>query len=167
MHAQDQVLTVAAAMFDPPLEDWPDAGVYQLWIRVRRDISLTVGRLGHFVFPTGVHVYTGRASRGLIARVTRHTGRTERKHWHIDYLLAHPQANLERVTLSSSDPGAECVVNKAGGAVGTCVARGFGASDCRERCQAHLWLVDGNAASSRIELSLRRGRNRGQKKRPR
>jgi len=105
-------------MFDPPLEDWPDAGVYQLWIRVRRDISLTVGRLGRFVFPTGVHVYTGGASRGLIARVTRHTSGTKRRHWHIDYLLANPHAHLENVTLASPNRGAECAVNQAVGSAG-------------------------------------------------
>ncbi len=167
MLAQDRVLTVATDMFDPPLEDWPDAGVYQLWIRVRCDISLTVGRLGRFVFPTGVHVYTGRASRRLIARVTRHASGTEHRYWHIDYLLASPQAHLECVTLASSDPEAECTVNQATGTTATCVSTGFGASDCREGCPAHLWLVVGSAGSSRIELSLRRGRNRGQKKRPR
>jgi hypothetical protein len=51
------------APYNPPLDEWPDVGVYQLWIRLNRNARITVGRLGRFVFPAGMYVYTGRASR--------------------------------------------------------------------------------------------------------
>jgi Uri superfamily endonuclease len=62
-------------------------------------------------------------------------------HWHIDYLLAERKVKLERVILASTDPGKECAVNRAAGQAGIVVAPGFGASDCRAGCPAHLWLV--------------------------
>jgi Uri superfamily endonuclease len=126
-------------VIEPPWESWPDAGVYQLWIRATTDLHVTVGRLGRFLFPRGVYVYTGRASRGLRARVLRHVAGATRKHWHIDFLLAGRCVRVERVVLASSDPAAECSVNQSVGAAATRVAPGFGASDCRRSCTTHLW----------------------------
>jgi Uri superfamily endonuclease len=123
-------------------------------------IRVRVGRLGTFRFPAGLYVYTGRAARGLRARVLRHLrwcqGRPRRpyhppsthgrdgrttppKHWHIDYLLARREVHVERVVLASPDPGDECAVNQA--VPGMAVVPGFGASDCRECCRAHLRRV--------------------------
>ncbi len=56
--------------FTPALDAWPDAGVYQLWIELRRPTKVGVGALGVIHFAKGMHVYTGRAARGLRARVT-------------------------------------------------------------------------------------------------
>lgn len=125
--------------FDRQVDDWPNAGVYQLWIELADDVRATVGRLGRFRFPAGHYVYTGRASRGLGARVRRHLGGARRKHWHVDYLLAFPEADMVRVVLASPDADDECSVNRAVGFYGDCVAPGFGASDCRAGCPAHLW----------------------------
>ena len=129
------------ATFEPPLERWPDAGVYQLRLRVSVDLRLTIGRLGRFAFPVGVYVYTGRSSRGLAARVLRHVAGARRKHWHIDYLLGRREVLIERVVLASGDPEEECTANRAVGRKARCPAPGFGASDCRRGCLAHLWLV--------------------------
>ena len=128
-------------MSEVPLECWPDRGVYQLWLRVESEAAVTVGRLGRFVFSRGVYVYTGRASRGLRARVARHINGATRKHWHIDYLLAHPKVRLTWVVLASPDPEMECPVNQAIGRQGQCLVPGFGASDCRNGCPAHLWYL--------------------------
>jgi len=127
----------------PPLEDWPEAGVYQLWIRLTRDARITVGRLGRFVFPAGMYVYTGRASRVLRARVLRHARGGSKKHWHIDYLLGHRYARLFRVVLVSDNPDEECSASRAITSQRECIAPGFGASDCREGCASHLFLVGG------------------------
>ena len=126
-------------VFDPPLETWPEAGVYQLWLRATTGLHVTVGRLGRFLFRAGTYVYAGRASRGLRARVLRHVQGANRKHWHIDYLLAHRDVCVERVVLASLDPEMECSVNQSVGETGLCVAPGFGSSDCRNGCAAHLW----------------------------
>ena len=131
----------------PALADWPDAGVYQLWLRVSGAIRVRVGRLGTFRFPAGWYVYTGRAARGLKARVLRHIrsnhgrdGRTTPpKHWHIDYLLARREVHVMRVTLASRNPDDECVVNQATPSY-LCLP-GFGASDCRRQCGTHLRRV--------------------------
>jgi len=133
-------------------------------------IRVRVGRLGTFRFPPGTYVYTGRAARGLQARVRRHVrwchgragreasgcthGRSRRagtrgtrqerarpKFWHIDYLLARREVHVERVVLASPDPGNECAVNQT--VRGMAVVPGFGASDCRQRCRAHLRRVAG------------------------
>ena len=128
--------------FDPPLDSWPDAGVYQLRLRVSVAICVSVGKLGRITFPPGLYVYTGRAARALRARVLRHVGGARRKHWHIDYLLARRETRVQRVTLLSRDPADECAVNVDAGRTGRAVADRFGASDCRSQCPAHLWLVE-------------------------
>jgi Uri superfamily endonuclease len=127
--------------FTPALDAWPDAGVYQLRIRLRRSVVLCVGSLGRVRFAAGMYIYTGRASRGLRARVLRHVHGGRRRHWHIDYLLVSGVARIERVVLASTDPEDECRVNAATGRGAMSVAPRFGASDCRNSCPAHLWLV--------------------------
>lgn len=127
---------------EPPLARWPDAGVYQLHIRVARDLCITVGRLGRLRIPAGRYCYTGRAARGLRARVRRHVSGARRRRWHIDYLLANHDCHVERVTLAAGEPKHECAANQAVGRDATCPAPGFGSSDCRHGCAAHLWRLD-------------------------
>lgn len=128
--------------FTPALGAWPDAGVYQLWIRLRRSVVLRVGSLGEVQFAAGTYVYTGRAARGLRARVLRHVHGGQRQHWHIDYLLAIPWAHLERVGLSSTRPEDECAVHATTGDSALAAVPRFGASDCHSGCPTHLWLMD-------------------------
>ena len=128
-------------VFKPPLAAWPDAGVYQLWLRVTTARRIRVGRLGRFLFPAGLYVYTGRASRGLRARVARHAGRSRVKHWHIDYLLASQTVRLEKIVLVSQNSAAECPLNQSVGEGAAWPVPGFGSSDCRASCKAHLWLL--------------------------
>jgi Uri superfamily endonuclease len=116
--------------------------VYQLRIRVRRAVVLRVGGLGRVRFLAGTYVYTGRASRGLRARVLRHVHAGRRRHWHIDYLLANAAARVVGVVLASKDPEDECRVNGAGAEKGWVALPRFGASDCRSGCPGHLWRVE-------------------------
>lgn len=136
----------AMVVFEPELESWPNAGVHQLWLRMLCDASLRIGKLGRFKIPAGTYVYTGRASRGLQARVSRHVRGGRRIHWHIDYLLAHRQCWIERVALATTDPAMECAVNQSMGSDGSCIVPGFGASDCMRKCKAHLWRVEDHKA---------------------
>ena len=126
---------------DPPLQSWPEAGVYQLRIRLPADAPIQVGRLGLFHFPQGLYVYTGRASRGLATRVTRYILPDGTLQWHVDYLLARKHSWLEGVFLASRNPNKECAVNQRTGRSGRCVVPGFGASDCQQGCGAHLWYL--------------------------
>lgn len=133
---------------EPPLVLWPTAGVYQLQVRVYRDLRLKVGRLGFCTIPAGQYVYTGRASRALRARVQRHLRGTKRTHWHIDYLLASRHCRIECVRLAHRNPEAECAVNRSAAAHGTLppVPR-FGASDCRASCVSHLVRLAGGGGN--------------------
>jgi Uri superfamily endonuclease len=132
---------IADPRFTPALHVWPDAGVYQLFVQLRQSVVLRVGSLGWVRFAAGTYIYTGRASRGLRARVLRHLQGGRRRHWHIDYLLAAPAASVVRILLASTDPEDECRVNRTTADKGCIVAPRFGASDCRSGCAAHLWLV--------------------------
>lgn len=111
----------------------PGATTYQLIIALARPVCIEVGRLGLAAFPAGSYVYTGSARRGVGVRVRRHLANDKRLHWHIDYLLASRHARVVNIR-ASCEP--ECALNQRTG--GQIVLRGFGASDCRAGCGAHL-----------------------------
>ncbi len=118
----------------------PDCGAYRLTIRLRRPVRLRVGRLGRVALPAGRYYYCGSARRSLPARVARHLRRRKTKRWHIDYLLAHPAAEV--VGVRAWPAGGECAL--VAGAMrrgATAPVRGFGSSDCRRGCPAHLLRV--------------------------
>jgi len=106
---------------------------YQLVIDVPSAVRVQVGRLGEFEFLAGTYVYTGSARRGFEARLARHARAEKRLRWHIDYLLAVPGVRIRRVVRSSRD---ECGLNQA--VRGAVRVPGFGSSDCRAGCGAHL-----------------------------
>lgn len=106
---------------------------YQLRIIVDRDLKLKVGRLGVCRFPAGHYTYTGSALRNMEARLARHLRPAKRLRWHIDYLLCSPGVEVQAVR-RFRDP--ECVVNSR--SRGMVQVPGFGASDCRAGCGAHL-----------------------------
>lgn len=106
---------------------------YQLLLLVTAPLQCRVGRLGEFAFPIGHYVYTGSAKRNLEARIARHLRRDKALRWHIDYLLASPGVRI--VDVARSRRG-ECAWNRAVGGEIVCV--GFGSSDCKSHCGAHL-----------------------------
>ena len=110
---------------------------YQLHIRVPRSVTVSVGKLGTFVFPAGRYVYTGSARRNMVARIRRHRTKHKPLRWHIDYLLAAPGVEVVAVEQSSAT---ECALHQATG--GRVLVHGFGASDCSRGCGSHLTYVD-------------------------
>lgn len=96
-------------------------------------MEITVGALGKQRFPAGHYVYTGSARRNLEARIRRHLARDKRLRWHIDYLLDRPGVRILEVTTSDRP---ECAWNQS--LRGIIPVPGFGASDCRKGCGAHL-----------------------------
>lgn len=117
-----------------PAPSASDAPVcYQLFIEVARDVDVTIGRLGRFRFAAGRYVYTGSARRNLEARIARHLSAHKTLRWHIDYLLAAPGVRVTNVRRSRR---AECALNRS--VRGSVPVPGFGASDCRAGCGAHL-----------------------------
>jgi len=106
---------------------------YQLNIELARPAQVTVGALGNIRFPAGRYIYTGSARRAMEARIQRHLAASKKCHWHIDYLLALPAAQITRVRRYKMP---ECRKNQL--TAGEIVAPGFGASDCRHGCGSHL-----------------------------
>ena len=106
---------------------------YQLLIDVSQPLRCAIGRLGEFDFPVGRYVYTGSAKRNLEARIARHMRRKKALRWHIDYLLRAPGV---RVVEAMRSRRGECALNRA--VRGRVWVAGFGASDCRAGCGAHL-----------------------------
>jgi Uri superfamily endonuclease len=106
---------------------------YQLKIEIARAVTVTIGRLGEFLFPVGRYVYTGSAKRNFEARIARHLRTEKTLRWHIDWLLAARGVKIVGVRRSRKD---ECILNHS--VRGHIVAPGFGASDCRDGCSSHL-----------------------------
>lgn len=116
-------------------------GCYSLLVKLERDKNIKVGKLGWFKFPKGYYVYTGSAKNNLLARVRRHLQKNKKKRWHIDYLLSsNVSAKILKIYLYLSKKQTECKINseikKLPGA--ELLINGFGASDCKAGCQAHL-----------------------------
>lgn len=109
------------------------ATTYQLIIEVPRPLRCAIGSLGRFEFPAGRYVYTGSARSHLEARIARHLRRKKALRWHIDYLLFAPGVRVVEVFTSRRG---ECALNQDTG--GRIPVPGFGASDCRAGCGAHL-----------------------------
>ena len=116
-------------------------GIYVLVLEVSPTTSeVEVGALGTLEF-TGTYAYVGSAlGSGGFARVDRHrelaAGERDTRHWHIDYLLGHPETTLEGVVCFPGDDR-ECHLART--LPGEPVA-GFGASDCD--CVGHLLETD-------------------------
>lgn len=101
---------------------------------------VSVGKLGVFDFGRGYYVYTGSALSGLEQRITYHRKKKPRLRWHVDYLLAAPGARVERWVEWETGSRSECALNRlllsADGA--SVPVSGFGSSDCKSGCPAHL-----------------------------
>jgi Uri superfamily endonuclease len=125
-------------------------GAYVLYLHVKTPLKLTVGSLGVACFPAGLYAYVGSACGGVAARVARHRRLAENKsgkpHWHIDHLLVHPHtAWADAIMLGN---GIECKISKgiASEKGITTPVPGFGSSDCRTGCEAHLYLLPPGSA---------------------
>jgi sugar fermentation stimulation protein A len=120
-------------------------GSYVLLIDLKQPLIISVGSLGMVSLPDGLYAYVGSARRGISGRIARHRRLAElkagRPHWHIDYLLANPFTQL-----AGEVPfpyAVECAVSRRIAlirGVRTPVP-GFGSTDCRSGCRAHLYLL--------------------------
>ena len=122
-------------------------GTYAVFLTLSVPARLSIGKLGAFTFPSGEYVYMGsaRGPGGLRARLQHHLRPALRPHWHIDYLRTRAVVSRgvyvvqEEVSAETVAP-LECAWSQALLALpGASVpAAGFGASDCRWGCVAHL-----------------------------
>lgn len=131
-----KVAILAKGCDSPPLK-----GCCQLIVELRKAVRLHHPRFRQTVFPAGFYIYTGSGKANLLHRIARHLERDHKKRWHVDYLLAHPQARIVDVVVLPREEQRECLVNSDVGKMpgATAVARGFGSSDCRVGCAAHLY----------------------------
>ncbi len=115
-------------------------GSYALSLRLAKDSILQVGRLGQFRFSRGDYVYLGSAlgPGGLRARLGRYLRGDGRLRWHIDTLRTAAQVFGFHYIISPLS--LECRWNQALAAMpgSSTPVPGFGASDCRSICPAHL-----------------------------
>ena len=124
-------------------QDTQKRGAYILYLHVNSSLTLSVGVFGDIYLPAGHYVYVGSARRGIAGRIARHKRLAETKagklHWHVDYLLGHPQIRLAgEAALPESG---ECEVSRriaSRKGVSVPIPR-FGSSDCRSGCRAHLY----------------------------
>jgi Uri superfamily endonuclease len=116
----------------------PDAGIYQLLIRLPEPRTILVGALGEHDFAAGWYVYTGSMRRGLSHRLRRHAAAVKPLRWHIDYLTTACGVAATRTWPLDGDPDQECATHRALAARAgvTLPVAGFGSSDCR--CASHL-----------------------------
>ncbi len=123
-----------------------DGGLYLLLLRLRSQERVTVGALGSFVIEPGWYVYAGSARRYLRQRIARHLAPMKQVRWHIDYLTMLEAISAVGAVLVQD--ATECALNqKVGHIAGTTTPiPGFGSSDCKERCPAHLWFSDDQIA---------------------
>ena len=123
---------------------------YLLYLNVRQPLTMNVGMLGLSRFPAGLYVYVGSASSGIEQRIARHhrlaNQKSGKKHWHIDFLLTHP--NVRLVGCQKLEGHAECAVSKTVASIQgvTDPVLHFGATDCSAGCSTHLYRIHGRAA---------------------
>lgn len=113
-------------------------GTYVLLVDLDEPARIEFGAAGRFDLDAGRYAYVGSAfGPGGLARVDRHReladGRRDTRHWHIDYLLGHDAASIDRVLLETG-VDRECMVAAALGESGETLP--LGASDCD--CVGHL-----------------------------
>lgn len=124
-------------------------GIYTLMIEVVQPITLKVGRLNWNTFPSGVYAYTGSAlgrSNNLHMRVGRHLRAKKKKWWHVDYLLSSKSVRITAIVYYLTSLKREChITHKIEQLLGTVpILKGFGSSDCKHGCAAHLHYFSSN-----------------------
>jgi Uri superfamily endonuclease len=128
-------------------------GAYVILFHLPALYEVQVGRLGRFDIPAGTFAYVGSARRGVEARTGRHLRGSDRKQWHIDYLM--DLATQKEALTFPSNQDIECAladwIRMREGTEEP--VRGFGSSDCS--CSAHLFMVTETTVHDLRSLSSR------------
>jgi Uri superfamily endonuclease len=133
-------------MFEETIASMPkETGSYALWLYLAQAQTIQIGRLGNFSFPARDYVCLGSAcgSGGLRSRLGRHLRGDGETHWHIDYLRRVAVVKGFLYTICRGDSRiapTECTWSQtlATHPEVSIPAPGFGASDCKSGCEAHL-----------------------------
>jgi endonuclease-3 len=116
-----------------------EPGTYTLLVSLPGPATVEFGAKGSYDLDAGWYAYTGSAfGTGGLARVDRHrdlaAGERDARHWHVDYLLGHPETSVEAVYVTENED-VECeTARRLADETGS--VAGLGASDCD--CDTHL-----------------------------
>jgi len=127
-----------------------DSGCYLLILRLRKGVTIAVGKLGRVSFREGYYTYVGSARKSLSKRVARHRRLRKQLFWHIDYLRSVAEFHTVFPIRTSDD--LECEVAGAVKEVADGEVTGFGVSDCS--CPAHLFRSDEDPMTDPLFHSL-------------
>lgn len=115
-------------------------GNYILIFYLEKKIEHYMFRSNDFNLSPGYYLYCGSAhgSGGLRGRIMRHRSRSSKKFWHIDFIKEYFHSLEYWCQVSSKKY--ECSLcqfleNRMGGKISI---KGFGSSDCRNKCKSHL-----------------------------
>lgn len=137
---------------DPPAAP----GTYVLLLTANTPVVLNMPRLGKVTLAAGQYAYVGsaRGPGGVRGRVRRHLRADKPLHWHIDYLTA--AIPVVHVVALASTARLECTWAKRLLALSEAYvpAPGFGSSDCRNRCPAHLVRLPDGLSLAEVEEAL-------------
>lgn len=130
----------------PSIEMVPaEKGTYALLIDLEKDRYLNIGKQGSTYFNRGFYIYCGSAQGkgGLKGRLKILLRRNRRIHWHIDHLLEF--SKVLGIYYMVTNENRECIWSQRFGMCSdlTVPCIRFGASDCKENCQAHLFSIPG------------------------
>ncbi len=117
-----------------------DGGSYMLILKLKRDRTIDVGKLGTLFFQKGYYIYIGSAKKNLKKRMERHLRKRKNHFWHIDYLRDKADDCTALPVRTTDD--LECQLSKAIGTITPRAIPGFGSSDCN--CPSHLFYMDHN-----------------------
>lgn len=112
---------------------------YCLIIKLNNDETITIGKIGEIDFKKGYYVYIGSALNSLEGRIKRHLRDEKKLFWHIDYLLASPNSEVEEVIFERSNAKWECEIAREIALSGLSINY-FGCSDCK--CDSHLFYFE-------------------------
>jgi Uri superfamily endonuclease len=112
-------------------------------MKLKKNLSIDVGRLGKLKFPKGYYCYVGSAlgeSVNLENRVKRHKKLNKEKHgnlhWHIDYFLVNTNVDIVGIDTIVMDQRLECKISEKLGKFSIGSIPKFGSSDCN--CKSHF-----------------------------
>ncbi|MCL1815816.1 MAG: DNA/RNA nuclease SfsA [Treponema sp.] len=131
-----------------------NSGSYLLVLEIAEKKEITVGNLGRINFMPGWYVYAGSAMKNLDQRITRHQRKIRKsKHWHLDYLTPFARGSITALPIRSFH-NLECALAGELLILGGVPVKGFGSSDCKKNCPAHLYYFSVSPLENRSFIAM-------------
>jgi sugar fermentation stimulation protein A len=116
-----------------------NSGSYLIVLEIPKETAVETGSLGRIHFKPGWYVYAGSAMKNLTQRISRHQRKIRKqKHWHLDYLVPFSRGPITALPIRSYR-NLECALSRELLGLGGKPVTGFGSSDCKNHCPAHLY----------------------------